>query len=285
MFSSIIRLGVAVSSAAILSSCGGSSVTETQQSTPEGVFTGTVTVPVTVVSLDGAVNTIFQSQSILAFVVDSGVYYAFYTATGSPSIPLGAAEGTFAFSGGNMTAADTENVTLPFTLSGGTVAGTVTNPSFTGAYNTGVNIAGTLSYPLSGATEVFNLSYNAGYQGVQDLGTLAGTYTGTVGSSSLSENATFTFSPATVPANSGNSFGVATITGTGASGCTYTGTVSPLYKGNGYTTVITSGASPCLLPGTEYTGLIYLNTTTNILYSYAPDVARTDGLIFVGTKI
>jgi hypothetical protein len=277
MFSSIIRLGIAIFGAAILSSCGGSSGGPlTLQSTPEGLFTGTDTV--TSVNPAPATNAT-TIQNMLVFVANTGIFYAFYFEPNSPIAPatlIGAAQGTVSFSGGGMTASNTEELSLQ--------SGTVTYPSFAGAYNTGINIAGTFSYPLSGATSIFNINYDSAYQGVQDLSTLAGTYTGTVGTSGGSEAATFTFGTANVPANSGNQLGVATIVGVGADGCQYTGTVSPLYKGNGYTTFITSGPPPCLLPNTEFSGLIYLDTANNLLYSYAPDTARLDGLIFTGTK-
>lgn len=292
MFSSIIRLGIAISGAAILSSCGGNStsIAETQISTPEGLYTGLNTV--TLVNPNTAA-TITQSQNMLVFVVANGAYYMFFSAPATPSVVTGAQAGTLSFSGGTMVGGGIVEVTLPTvtTVPGvPTSFGAVSSPSFTGGYNTGINFAGTLTYPAPDAngnfqTTTFNLNYNTGYQGIQNLATLAGTYTGTVGTSAAQELATFTFSPASVPANSGNQFGVAIITGQGADGCSYTGIVAPLFKGNGYTTNITSGGAPCLLPNNQFSGLIYLDTTNNLLYSYAPDTARTDGLIFFGSKL
>jgi hypothetical protein len=61
--------------------------------------------------------------------------------------------------------------------------------------------------------------------------------------------------------------------------------VSPLFKGNGYTTTITIGGAPCTLPNRSFSGLIYLDTANKLLYAFAPDDARTDGLIFTGTKL
>jgi hypothetical protein len=168
-------------------------------------------------------------------------------------------------------------------------AGGVYSFNLTGGYTVGVSIAGNLVYPTANVsgyfdTTTFSMNYDSDYQGVQNLATLAGTYTGNVGTSQNSEAATFTISPASVPANGGNSLGVSLLSGTGVSGCAYTGSVSPLYKGNGYSVVITAGPSPCLLPGQQFAGLIYLNTKTNILYSFAPNQARTDGIIFSGTR-
>ncbi len=165
-----------------------------------------------------------------------------------------------------------------------------TSPSLTGRYSTGVNIAGTFNYPVEidpagdFKSTRFNINYDSDYQGVQSLATLAGTYAGTVATSQYLEAATFTFGPASVSANLGD-FGVGIVSGTGASGCTYTGTVSPLFKGNGYTLELISGGSPCLMPTMQFSGLVYLNTTTGNLYSFLPNAARTDGLIFTGQRI
>jgi hypothetical protein len=239
---------------------------------------------------------------------------------------VSASSGTFSFSGGTVSAGNVIEVTPPNVinafLSGSSttanpasphgvdcgipisssvdvfngvaqVNNETTNPTFVGGYDTGINLAGTFTYPLeidvSGdfKSTFFNINYDADYQSVQSLATLAGSYTGTVGTSQFSESATFTFGPASVAANSGNVYGVGIVTGVGANGCTYTGTVSPLYKGNGYTMSVTSGSSPCYLPGSSYTGLVYFRKSVGSLgavYSFAPNSARNDGLIFAGTR-
>lgn len=232
---------------------------------------------------------------MLIFVEYAGVFYSFATDPASNTL-ISAASGSLSFSGGIMSSANVLQVMPPSASTACGVAvssiNEVTNPNLTGGYSTGVNFAGTFTYPLAidaagnFQSTTFNINYNAGYQGIQSLATLAGTYTGTIGTSQFSEAGTFTFGPASVPANSGNQFGVGIISGTGASGCSYTGTVSPLFKGNGYSTLITSGGSPCRLPNTQFSGLVYLDTskTPNHLYSFSPDQAHTDGLIFTGTR-
>jgi hypothetical protein len=289
MFSSIVRFGIALSGAALLSSCGGSNGQAlTQQSTPEGLFTGQVTVPVTT---SASTTPVSLTENAVVFVEVTGAYYAFYMDSLAPTVLAGATAGTFSFGGGGMTSSGTLNITPPVSLpisASGTPpvqVGIATAPSFGGAYNTGMNIAGTFTFPTTAATITFNLPYNADYQNAQNLSTLAGTYTGTVASSTASESATFTFGTASVLANSANQFGVATVTGTGADGCIYTGTVSPLYKGNGYNLSISSGNAPCTLPNTQFTGLVYLDVANNFLYSFSPNAARSDGLIFTGSRL
>jgi hypothetical protein len=305
MFSKFIRLGALISGAVILSSCGsGTGQTETQLSTPEGLFTGTTTV---YINPTGAVTTTPTPCTVntLMFINYAGTFYSFFSPVGSGVVS--ASSGQLTFSGGNMGSNNVLQVTPPngtgasATAPNGTYCGValadanglnnqVTLPSFTGAYNTAINNAGTYTYPNvidannDFETATISLGYNTGYQGVQSLATLAGRYSGTVGTSQFSEAATFIFSSASVPANSGNQFGVATVNGTGASGCIYTGTVSPLFKGNGYNLLLSVGGSPCQLIGTTFQGLVYLDTANNFVYSFSPNPAHNDGLIFTGAR-
>jgi hypothetical protein len=358
MFSTFFRLGAALSAAALLASCSsGSGQAETQQSTPEGLFEGTMNVTFnnSTSGQTGAVVPPGCTQNVIVFVNYAGVYYMFNTlpTAANPANLLSASSGSLSFSGGtagssnvlevvppnavnqtsgtnyytlpwsqyHVQAPNGTNCNIPITYAGenlnveypsGTspvtysaatpvpqVGNSTVAPTFTGAYNTGINFAGTFTYslpvdslginsntktavPSDYKTSSFNINYNTDYQNVQNLGTLAGTYVGTVATSQFSEAATFTFGPASVPANSGNAYGVALVTGTGASGCTYNGTVSPLFKGNGYTMLINSGPPPCVLPNNQFAGMVYLNVAQKQLFSFSPNAARTDGLIFSG---
>ncbi|MBV8665837.1 MAG: hypothetical protein JO269_05060 [Burkholderiaceae bacterium] len=317
MFSSVIRLGTVLGCAAVLASCGGSSGQAlTQQSTPEGLFTGTNQIEVvtgTTQNASGATvpSYTLENQSWLVFMEANGSYYAFYSqpnaAALNPSTLGGVQQGTMTFGGGGMAAANVLDINFQPGLMVPGATSAANFPSFNGAYNTGLNIAGTFTYsnieysgttaspscqnltsaPTGAYTVCYNLPYNADYQKTQNLSTLAGSYKGTVATSVGRQAATFTFSPASVQANAGNQFGVATVSGTGADGCTYSGTVSPLFKGNGYNLLLNSGNAPCVLPNTQFSGLVYLDTTDNPnqLYSFSPNAAHSDGVIFVGTRI
>jgi hypothetical protein len=309
MFSTFIRLGAVLSCAAMLCSCGGNSVAETQQSTPEGIYTGdykvSFTGPNTVNSSNTNVPTLCK-ENIITFAVATGSIYTFYPSTANPAVLNAADYGSLTFGGNAMSSglleviapgsASVANGNSPFagiySPMCDNFTGNVASASMVGGYQTGVNLTETLSFTTSDSagwsvsrtTDTPPLLYDADYQGIQNLSTLAGTYNGYVSTSQLSEPATFTIGPPSVPANAGNSLGVSVLTGTGASGCAYSGSVSPLYKGNGYTISISSGTEPCLLPQTQFVGLIYLNTKTNILYSFAPNPGHSDGVIFSGTR-
>jgi hypothetical protein len=310
MFSTFIRLGAALSCAAMLSSCGGNSVAETQQSTPEGLYTGNLKVSLansagTAVPFPNGSTTC--TESVVQFAVATGSIYTFYPSATHPEVLNAADTGSLVFGGDAMNSSVLQ-VIAPASVAGGSAVGSIpaglytpmcdnftgnaTVASMVGGYQTGVNLTETYTYgstDINGYTNVTTtdattLRYDADYQGVQNLSTLAGTFNGYVSTSQKSEPATFTIGPPSVPANAGNSLGVSVLTGTTASGCAYSGSVSPLFKGNGYTISMSSGTAPCLLPQTQFVGLIYLNTKTNILYSFAPNQGRTDGVIFSGTR-
>jgi|GEM_PF-2830911 len=360
MFSNFIRLGAALSAAVLLASCSsGSGQTETQQSTPEGLFLGSVTAGFTnpTASFTPPANCV---QNAIMFVDYAGVFYMFNTqspltpsATPAQPVVYSASSGTLSFSAGTMGSSSVLQVVPPNTTQQNTfvkesngnyvlapngvncgipitytnetvgyypaplipaqnatpqsapdsavqVGNATTSSTFTGGYNTGQNISGSFTYPLAvdnandfetvtmgllPANSSNNyLAYSTDYQNVQNLGTLAGTYTGTVGTSQFSEAATFTFGPASVPANSGNAFGVGLVTGTGASGCVYNGTVSPLFKGNGYTILLNTGNPPCALANTQFAGVVYLYVAGNQVYMFAPNLAHNDGVIFSGIR-
>ena len=300
MFSTFIRLGLALSSAAVLSSCGGNSVAETQQSTAEGLFSGTYNVYLGATS-PATTGTPTCTQNVLTFVEATGLAYNFYPSAANPALLYAADEGSLAFGGNVMSSTNMLQVSLPGSPIPGctpVAASRANSYALTGSYVTGQSMSGTISYPLAvngqyiistfgitNATGAVNSSftYDTDYQGVQDLSHLAGTYSGMIGTSLSNDPVSFTISPPSVPANSGNSLGVSIMTGTTASGCIYVGSVSPLFKGNGYTATLTSGPT-CLLPTTQFSGLLYLNSKTNIAYAFMPNAARSDGLVFSGTR-
>jgi len=303
MFSTFIRLGAALSCAAMLCSCGGNSVAETQQSTPEGIFAGQYKVTLTNQNVNPAVTVSTCSENVITFAVATGSIYNFYPSANNPAVLNAADYGILSFGGGAMSSSLLEVVSpasnsassgsYSFASQYSPVCDNFNNSlaaaNLTGAYNTGINIAGTLTFSSPDAagyinTTSFNMNYDADYQGVQSLSTLAGTYNGYVSTSQFAEPASFTIAPASVPANAGNSLGVSVLTGTGASGCSYTGSASPLYKGNGYNVVMSSGPAPCKLPQAQFSGLMYLNTSTNILYTFAPNSGRSDGVLFSGKR-
>ena len=105
MLSTFIRLGAALSCAAMLSSCGGNSVAETHQSTPEGIYTGDYKVTFTGPNTLNAANVTPPSLckvNIVTFAVATGSLYTFYPSTANPAVLNAADYGGLSFGGDSM---------------------------------------------------------------------------------------------------------------------------------------------------------------------------------------
>jgi hypothetical protein len=75
------------------------------------------------------------------------------------------------------------------------------------------------------------------------------------------------------------------LTATGQSGCRVTGSVAPRAHGNVYNLSISFGATPCLHAGETFNGIAYVDAETHRLYAAAPDAARDDGVLFIGSAM
>lgn len=243
-------IGAGLASSCVLSGCGGSlGGTIGQASTAEGLFAGTT-------------NT---NRATVKFVVNTGAYYLFYSEANNPGVIAGALQGTSSQSGGTFTSSDAIDVNLE---GQGVVAATVA-----GTYVTAQSFTGTVTYAT--ATRNFTVAdtYNpAGYQAAANLATLAGTYSGTGGTSATREAHSLSISAS------------GALSGSGAGGCAYTGTILPLAKGNGYVLSISFGAAPCAFPSLHISGLAYLDSEKNRLYASGLLSDKTDGFVFSGTK-
>lgn len=242
--------------AAVVSACGGgggSSATTTQNPPPvatsaEGLYAGTTS----------------TGRTVTGIVLDDGTYYVLYSVANNSAVIAGAVQGTGASANGSFSSTNGKDINLEGLG--------VLSTNVTASYVQGASFNGSIAYPTLGQTASFTSAYDKKYESVPSLAVISGTYTGSAASPVGSENATITIS------SSGS------ITGTGASGCTFTGTVAPRAKGNAYNTTISFGGAPCLYTNTTFTGGAYLDTATRRLYSVVLTAARDTGFIFVGTK-
>ena len=75
------------------------------------------------------------------------------------------------------------------------------------------------------------------------------------------------------------------ISGNGASGCQFTGTATPHAKGNVYDLSVTFGGGVCSNGRSTVNGIGYFDSTPKRLYGVALNSSRSNGFIFVGTKL
>lgn len=134
------------------------------------------------------------------------------------------------------------------------------------------NFNGTVRYTATGEQVTFTSSYDSDYDLSPSLSTIAGTYSGSGATSGGTESATVTIA------------GSGAISGSGASGCTFSGTATPRSRGNVYNVSVTFGGGVCANGNSNVNGIAYFDAATRQLYSAALNSARSDGFIYVGTK-
>ena len=240
-----------------LAGCGGGSLetaapagqtaVATPPSTAEGLWKGTTS----------------DSRTVTGLVFENGTFYVFYSSPNNASTIAGVVQGTGTSNNGNFSSSNAKDFNLE---DASLVSGTVS-----ASYTARQSLNGSISYVPSGS-RTFTTSFNANYDVTPLLSSLAGTFTGQIAFSLSIENATVII----------DSSGV--LTGTAASGCGVTGTVTPRTKGNAFTVSLTTGAAPCSLANQSFTGIAYFDSANKRLYAATANTVRTDGIIFGGTK-
>jgi hypothetical protein len=195
-------------------------------------------------------------------VFDDGAYWVLYSAVGNPSEIAGVVQGTATVGNGVFTSSNGRD----FNLEGLGVS----PASVSGTFATQATLNGTISY--SGGTVVtFSSVYDPTFELAPSLSGVAGTFSGSVAFSGGVQAAT------TTVASSG------ALTGS-AGGCSFTGMLTPRTDANAFSGSITFGPAPCLFPGQTFSGVAFYDAAARRLYAVAPNSARTDGVLFVGTK-
>lgn len=239
-----------VAGALALAGCGGGGGGDAPPATPsaaEGLWVGTTG--------DG--------RAVTGLVFENGLYYILYSLAGDYGTIAGVVQGNGSSSGASFTSGNARD----FNLEGdGVLAATVAASVAARA-----TLAGTITYG-PGLTNTFSAVYDSDYELTPSLSALAGTYSGDVAFSLGVESASVTIA------------GSGALSGTGASGCGVTGQVSPRARGNAFTVSITFGGAPCYFANQTFTGIGYYDAAAKRFYSATPNAARTDGILFVGTK-
>jgi len=239
--------GAVLACAQILTGCGGGGGNDAPASTgtPQGLW-------------QGSTNT---NRAVTGIVLSDGTYYVLYSSAGNANVIAGVVQGTGSSDGGTFAS----NNAKDFNLEGLGVL----PASVSASYTQKQSLAGSIVYNTGSVT--FSSSYNAAYETTPTLAAVAGTYTGQVALSVGIQTATLTVSSGGAIAGIGN-------------GCSFTGTATPRTDGNAYNASITFGGAPCFFANQTFAGIGYFDAPNKRLYAAAPNAARTDGVLFVGTK-
>jgi hypothetical protein len=235
---------VSVVSSLLLAACGSG---DSAGPTAEGLWIGSMN----------------NSRSVTGLVFDDGAFYLFYSTAGNPAVIAGVVQGNGNSDNGTFSSTNARD----FNVEGSGVLA----PTFSASYQARQSLNGTIGYTTGGAV-TFTSTFNAKYDNTPSLAALAGTFSGVVFTTHTNENSTIVISSA------------GAITGTGTSGCTVTGTVTPRARGNAFNTSLTFGGAPCIFPNQTMTGVAYFDAATKRVYVATPTAARTDVVLFLGTK-
>lgn len=248
----ITNLGAALAIATLLTACGGggggssaiSSTSATNES--QGLWTGSTS----------------TGRTATGLVLSDGTYYVLYSTVSNANLIAGVVQGTASASGGSLTSTNMRDFNFE--------SGSVTSGILSGSYRTKQSLSGTASY-TSGGSGTFTTTYDPDYEKTPTLSAIAGTYSGSVVLSAGVQSTSLTISSSGAISSTSN-------------GCTTSGTVSPRTDGNAYDVTIRFSTYPCYFANQSFSGVAYYNSTTRRLYAATPNSARTDGLLFVGTK-
>ncbi|KXU89131.1 hypothetical protein CI15_08770 [Paraburkholderia monticola] len=264
--------------ALLLSACGGggggggggdgSAGATTPASGPAPASTPTVSAT----SAQGRyIGTTSDNRTLTTTILANNLYYALYSRQGDPSVVNGALIGRLVTSGGTISSGDGTDYNLTSALASAI--------NITGTYSPKMSISGTITGAT--ATTTFVAPYDATFDVTPSLATVQGQYNGTL----IVLTGTDTVSM-TVDAT-GN------LTGTGASGCTFTGTIKPDSTGYVYDVAVnfnTTGG--CAYPGQGVSGIASLDSATSALQvilqgqgAFVHQVQGKTGVLILATKV
>lgn len=241
-----------------LSACsdGGDTSTPSATAPPaspaEGLWTGTT-------------NT---NRTVTGVVLDDGVYWFLYSAVGDPSFIAGVVQGDSSSQNGVLTSSNATD----FSVERGITP--TLKARVDGTYTTKQSLNGTIVYQNNASPQdEFTTTYNSDYELAPDINAVVGTYTGPV---AAGETVSVTVSA------TGDIVGHS-ITDLSPAGCTFSGLFKPRVHGNVFDVTITfNGEGGCSNGSATVTGVAFFHAGK--LYSAALNSAKTNGVVFIGTK-
>ena len=248
------------SAALALTGCGGGG----GDTSAPGAVAQLPPTPVAITAEGLYLGTTSTGRTVTGIILDNGTYWVIYSVANNSAVIAGAVQGTGTSLNGNFTSSNAKD----FNVEGQRIDDATVSASYVAKQS----LNGLVTYPATSLNVTFVSTYSAAYDQAPSLVTIAGTYTGTAAVVGGTEPASLVIS-----ASGG-------LTGVGASGCQFSGTVSLHPKGNVYDVAVTFAGGVCSNGTSTVTGIGYFDSATKRLYSTALNSSRTNGFIFVGTK-
>ena len=211
-----------------------------------------------------------DGRAVANLMLDDHSFYAVYSAPNSPSIVGGAFHGTVKTDG----VAGTDGGTFTSTDAVGTSADVTGTQlaSVSGTYRTKQTLNGTVKYPSLPLSIPFSANYDANFELAPDISTITGNYAGSYAMGTGAEKETL--------AVDGNG----TISGSSASGCTFSGTIQKGSSGRPNAVTITYGGFPCRFAGATANGISYFDPTSKTLYAIGSIPGQSTEIVAIGIK-
>jgi hypothetical protein len=203
------------------------------------------------------------NRTLTTAVPDGSTYYLFYTLVGDPNTIAGVIQGTGTSDNRNFSLTDAKDFGIGTSVLDAGISGTFAAKQF---------LNGSIAY-AGGGTVSFTHAYNSAYDSQPVLNIFAGVYQAQVGRSIGYDTAALTV------ASDG------TYTGSEQNGCTFSGRITPRARGNIFDYTIAFGGAPCFFGAETLQGVWYFDSSTQRLYTAAPNGARTDVAILFATKV
>lgn len=209
------------------------------------------------------VGTTDTNRTVTGIVLSDGTYYVLYSRTGNANIIAGLVQGTGSSGAGTFSSSNARDIN--FEGFGVLPASVSANYAAKQSFN------GTVSYSAGGATS-FTTTYDADYGVAPTLAAIAGRFSGQVATSQGVESVTLTVSTSGAISSGGSS-------------CSFSGRATPRGDGNAYDMSLTFGAAPCFFANQTLTGIAYYSASSKQLFGAALNAARSNGGLFVGTRL
>lgn len=196
-------------------------------------------------------------------VLGDGTYWGVYSTVADDNLVAGLIQGQGSTSGTAFTSSNGRD----FNLEGLGIQNLTLNAEF----DEMTSFEGTARYSPSNEV-TFTATYDDDFELTPSLASVAGTFSGMAASSGGTESATLSISA------------VGAVTGSGSSGCTFSGTIAPRADGNVYDVSISFNGGTCVNGTATTAGIGVYDATAKQLIAAVLNGSRTDGAIFVGTK-
>jgi hypothetical protein len=203
-----------------------------------------------------------SGRTAVGLVLNNGTYWVLYSLVNNSSQIAGVVQGSGTSENGVFNSSNGKD----FNFEG---AG-VLNLTFEADYVKKQDLNARIDY--SGDTVTLSATYDSEYELTPSLSIIAGTYSGYAVTSAGVEAVTVSVSA------------TGAVSGTSASGCSFSGVATPRSKGNVYNNSVTFSGSPCANGTATVTGIGYWDATSATLYSAALNTERSNGFLFVAEK-